>query len=111
MEGKHNTRGILKALEATYGLNHTLEKRTVPHTQPKSALEKLAGGSGGDLTWELREWVGNRVYLLYKCSSDFDGGQITLLDKPTWDKLQVPKQEQAAELRKRMEGSYTQGDF
>lgn len=111
VEGKHNTRGVLKALEATYGPNHTLEKHTVPHGEPKSALEKFAVGAAGDATWESREWAGSRVYLLYKNAGDFVGGQITLLDKPTWDKLQIPKQEQAVEQRKRLEGSYTKGDF
>lgn len=96
VEGKRNTRGILKLLEQTYGPDHTLEKQAF---------------KGVEVTMETREWTGSRVYLLYKNGNNFEGGQITLLDRPTWNLLQVPKQEQAAEVRKMMSGSYIGGDF
>ncbi len=96
VEGKQNVKGVLRALEQLYGRDHTLEKRPVPPT---------------NLSMEIREWTGQKVYLLYKNGDNFVGGQITYLDRPTWDSLQVPKQERAAELRKMLQGSFTNGDF
>lgn len=95
-EGKQNVKGILRSLENLYGREHSYEKRAVPPT---------------NVSMETREWTGQKVYLLYKNGDNFMGGQITYLDRPTWDSLQVPKQERAAELRKLLQGSFMNGDF
>ena len=95
-EGKENVKGILRSLEALYGREHSYEKRAVPPT---------------NISMETREWTGQKVYLLYKNGDNFMGGQITYLDRPTWDSLQVPKQERAVELRKMLQGSFMNGDF
>ena len=96
VEGKRNVKGLIRALEALYGREHSLEKRPLPPTP---------------IVMETREWTGQKLYLLYKNSDNFSGGQITYLDRPVWDSLQVPKQERAAELRKLLQGSFTNGDF
>ena len=60
---------------------------------------------------EIREWAGAKVYCVYKSAADHEGAVLTLLDKPTWDLLQVPKQQQQAENREKLKGSFTNGDF
>ena len=95
-EGKRNVKGLIHSLESLYGRQHSLEKRPLPPSP---------------IVMETREWTGQKIYLLYKNSDNFSGGQITYLDRPTWDTLQVPKQERAAELRKMLQGSFTNGDF
>ncbi|MBV9659367.1 MAG: hypothetical protein JO295_14800 [Verrucomicrobia bacterium] len=96
VEGRRNTRGILKLLEENYGKNYTLASRQIPKSEDQL---------------QTREWSGRRVYLLYKNADSFVGGRLTFLDKPTWDLLQVPKEERRKEIRKMLEGSYTNGDF
>ncbi len=96
VEGKRNTKGILKLLEETYGKDHTFESRVMPKT---------------DAQLEVREWTGKKVFLLYKNSDNFTGGQITFLDRQTWDLLQIPKEERRKEIRKMLDGSFLNGDF
>ena len=76
VDGKGNVKGLIKTLEKRYGKQHSYEL----HTYPKTAAQV-----------EIREWAGTRVYCVYKNGSDFNGGVLTFLDKPTWDALQVPK--------------------
>jgi hypothetical protein len=96
VEGRRNTKGILKMLEQNYGKDHTFESKSFPKNTSQM---------------EVREWTGKRVYLLYKNADNFTGGQLTLLDKPTWDLLQVPKEERRKEIRKMLDGSFINGDF
>ena len=96
VEGKQNVRGVLAALQNLYGRSQTYQKQPLALTR---------------LSMETREWTGQKIYLLFKNSDDLKGGQITYLDRPTWDALQVPKQQRTAELRKMLEGSFTNGDF
>lgn len=95
-DGKRNVKGVLNTLERMYGKDHTFQRQEVPKI---------------NVALETREWTGTKVYLLYKNGDDYRGGQITILDKPTWDALQKPKLERTAELRKMLEGSFTNGDF
>lgn len=96
VDGKRSTRGILKSLEADFGATHSLEKRRLP---------------GADTDLEVREWTGQKMYLLYKSASNGDGAQITFLDKPTWDELQVPREERRQHFRDMLGGSFSNGDF
>lgn len=107
-EGKRNVRGILHALEDLYGRDHTLETRAMPAEKSPGPFPSL---SSTPLSLQTREWTGKKVYLLYKNGDNFEGAQITYLDRTTWDTLQVPKQERSAELRKMLQGSFTNGDF
>ena len=93
---KHNVKGLLKALEQQYGKQHSYELHNYAKT-------------GAQL--EIREWAGAKVYCVYKNGSDFRGGVLTFLDKPTWDLLQVPKREREAQSRDMLKGSYLNGDF
>ena len=93
---KGNVKGLLKTLEAQYGKQHSYEL----HTYPKTAAQL-----------EIREWAGTKVYCVYKNGSDFRGGVLIFLDKPTWDLLQVPKKEKDAQTREMLKGSFTNGDF
>jgi hypothetical protein len=94
--GRGNVHGMLKALEKRYGKTHTFETRNYPHTTAQM---------------EVREWAGAKTYCDYKSAADGTGAELVLLDKPTWDMLQVPKQEKAAQTRELLKGSYTNGDF
>ena len=105
VEGKRNTKGILKLLEQTYGKDHTLA------TQTFSKPAKQLFFSDTTPQMEVREWTGKRVFLLFKNADNFVGGQITFLDKPTWDTLQIPKEERRKEIRKMLDGSFLNGDF
>ena len=96
VEDKRNVKGLIKALEQQYGKEHSYEL----HTYPKTAAEL-----------EIREWAGTKAYCVYKNGSDFHGGVLTFLDKPTWDQLQVPKRQQEAQSRDMLKGSYLNGDF
>jgi hypothetical protein len=87
---------MLKALERRYGKKHTLETRNYEHTNAQM---------------EVREWAGVKEYCEYKSAVDGTGAEVVLLDKPTWDLLQVPKEERAAQSRELLKGSYTNGDF
>ena len=78
VNGKGNVKGLVKQLEHDYGKDHSMD--TLP-------LAKTA------TTLDVREWSGTRVYCVLKSGSDNDGAVLTLLDKPTWDTLQIPKKE------------------
>ena len=108
VEGKRNTKGILKLLEATYGKDHSMTTQTF--SAPKtSGLQIFTPATPPQM--EVREWTGKRVFLLYKNAENFVGGQITFLDRPTWDLQQVPKEERRKEIRKMLDGSFLNGDF
>ena len=94
--GKRETHNLLKALEVRYGADHSFDTRAYP----KITAEM-----------EIREWKGTKLYCVYKSASDSEGGVLTLLDKPTWDLLQVPKQEKDAATKSMLNGSFTNGDF
>jgi hypothetical protein len=96
LSGKHNVDSMLKALERHYGKAHSLETRTYAHTNAQM---------------EVREWTGVKMYCDYKSAVDGTGAELVLLDRPTWDLLQVPKEERAAASREMLKGSYTNGDF
>ena len=96
IDGKHETRRLLRSLEQRYGADHTFETRSYPKVTAEM---------------EIREWKGAKLYCIYKSASDFTGGVLTLLDRPTWDMLQVPKQERDAATRALLKGSFTNGDF
>jgi hypothetical protein len=96
VDGKRSTRGILKALEGAFGKDYTLQK-----SKPADA----------DTEVETREWTGAKVYLLYKSAANGRGGQVTVLDRPVWDKMQEPREQRAAGYRKLMEGSFIGGDI
>jgi hypothetical protein len=96
IDGRRSVQGILKALERDFGTTHTLEKH-----HPADADTEL----------EIREWTGSKVYLLYKSAGNGRGAEITFLDRPTWDQLQIPREQRAATFRRMMDGSFINGDF
>ncbi len=96
LEGSHSVKGMLKMLERRYGTEHTLETRTY---------------KGTNAIVQIREWAGTKAYCVYKSAADGTGAELVLLDKPTWDLLQQPRQQQAAMSREMLKGSYTNGDF
>ncbi len=96
IDGKRSTRGILKSLEADFGPVHSLEKHRLP---------------GTDTDLEVREWTGRKDYLLYKSAANYAGAQITFLDKPTWDQLQIPLEQRKQQYRQMLGGSFSNGDF
>jgi hypothetical protein len=96
LQGRHNVGTMLKMLEQRYGKIHTLDTKTYQHTNAQL---------------EVREWAGAKVYCEYKSAADRTAAELVLLDKPTWDLLQVPKEERAAMSREMLKGSYTNGDF
>lgn len=96
VDGKRSTRGILKALERDFGTTHSFEKQRV-------------AGATSDL--ETREWTGQKTYLLYKSAADGSGAEITFLDRPTWDQLQVPREQRKEKYRQMMDGSFSGGEF
>ena len=93
---KRNVKGLLNTLEKQYGKQHSYEL----HTYPKTAAQL-----------EIREWAGVKTYCVYKSSSDYRGGVLIFLDKPTWDSLQVPKREKEAQSREMLKGSFMNGDL
>lgn len=93
---KGSVKGVLKLLENQYGKDHSLDRRT--YAQSNAVLE-------------IREWAGTKAYCVYKNATDFDGGVLTFVDKPTWDLLQIPKKQQQAENRDKLKGSFLNGDF
>ena len=95
-EGGHSVKGMYKALEKQYGKATSYDL----HTYGKTATQV-----------EIREWTGTKAYCIYKNGTDFRGGILTFLDKPTWDQLQVPKREKEAQTREMLKGSFTNGDF
>ena len=96
LEGRGDVRGMLKALERRYGKNHSLETKTYKNTNAQL---------------EVREWAGTKVYCLYKSAADSVGAELVFVDRPTWDALQIPREERAAQSRDMLKGSYTNGDF
>ena len=96
VDGRRSTLGILKTLERDFGTTHSLERHHV---------------ADSDTDLMIREWTGSKVYLLYKSAENGRGAEMILLDKPTWDLLQVPREQRAAESRALMGGSFINGDF
>lgn len=96
VEGKRNVGRMLKALETRYGRQHTLDIKHYPNTEAEV---------------EVREWAGVKAYCDFKSAGDRSGGQVVFVDRPTWDMLQKPKEEQAAQARTLLKGSFTNGDF
>ncbi len=94
--GRRETHQMLKILEQRYGNDYTFDTKSYPKVQAQM---------------EIREWAGAKLYCIFKSSSEFDGGVLTLLDKPTWDLLQIPKREQQAQARALLKGSFSNGDF
>ena len=94
--GRGNVKGILKLLEQQYGKDHTMD--TLPFAKVSA-------------TMEVREWSGAKVYCVMKNSSENDGGVLTLLDKPTWDLLQIPKKEKLEASKQMLSGSFMDGDI
>ena len=92
--GRGNVHGIIKRLEQDYGKDHTLD--TLPFAKVSA-------------TMEVREWSGTKVYCVLKSGSDFEGGVLTLLDKPTWDQLQIPKKEKLEAAKQMLGGSFLDG--
>lgn len=87
---------LLKMFEENYGKTHTLESRRMPDT---------------DTDLETREWTGAKTYLVLKSAADQRGGVAIFLDRPVWDQLAKPREEKAAQMRKMLDGSYTNADF
>jgi hypothetical protein len=96
VEGKRNVGRMLKTLEERYGRQHTLDTKNYRNTEA---------------VVEVREWAGTKAYCDFKSAGDRSGGQVVFVDKPTWDLLQKPKEEQAAQARMLLKGSFTNGDF
>ena len=94
INGKRNVRGIVKQLEQDYGKDHT--KDTLPFAKVNA-------------TMDVREWSGTKAYCVLKSGSDEEGGVLTLLDKPTWDELQVPKKEKLEAAKQLLGGSVIDG--
>jgi hypothetical protein len=93
---KRNVRGLLKVLEQRYGREYTLDSREI---------------AVASTTLETREWKGKRAYVLYKSGKNGVGGQIVVVDRSTWDKMQVPREQAMKQNREWMKGSFTNGDF
>lgn len=92
--GKSNVHGVIKRLEQDYGKDHTLD--TLP-------FSKISA------TMDVREWSGTKVYCVLKSSSEYEGGVLTLLDKPTWDQLQIPRKEKLEASKQLLGGSFLDG--
>ncbi len=93
---KRNVRGMLKVLEQRYGRDYTYDSRVI---------------AAADTTMETREWKGKRAYVLYKSGTNGVGGQLIVVDRPTWDKMQIPREQAAKQNREWMKGSFLNGDF
>ena len=96
VEGTGHVKKMLDVLERRYGKDHTFEVRTFPKTAAQM---------------QVREWSGNKAYCVYKSAGDARGAVLTFVDKPTWDLLQAPRQQQEDQSRNLLKGSYTNGDF
>ena len=96
VSGRGDTHRMLKMLEQRYGSDHSFDTRAYAKVRAEM---------------EVREWAGTKLYCIFKSSSEFDGGVLTLLDKPTWDQLQVPKREKEAQSRAMLKSSFSNGDF
>lgn len=96
VSGKKATRGILAALLAQYGPPTTVESQNV---------------SEANTTVETREWKGKKAYLLYKHALNGKGGQIIVVDRAQWDKMEAPRSQQRDQNLKWMQGSFLKGEF
>ena len=94
LQGHNNIKGIIKLLEQEYGKDHSFD--TLPYSKVSA-------------TMEVREWAGAKVYCVLKNGSDQEGGVLTLLDKPTWDQLQIPKKEKLENAKQMLGGSFLDG--
>ena len=94
--GRGNTRRMTKRLQDRYGKEQSFMTKSYPKITAQM---------------EVREWAGKRMYCVYKSSSDYEGGVVTLLDKPTWDQLQEPRKAKEAESKALLKGSILDGNF
>ena len=94
LQGKNNIKGIIKLLEQEYGKDHTMD--LLPYEKVSAMME-------------VREWAGAKVYCVLKNGADQEGGVLTLLDKPTWDALQVPRKEKLNAAKQLLGGSFLDG--
>ncbi len=95
-DNRATTKRLLKTFEQSYGTVHSFETRKL--------LE-------ADTELETREWTGAKTYLVFKKAGDNRGGVVIFVDRPLWDQLAQPREERAHQLRKMLDGSYTNGDF
>jgi hypothetical protein len=93
---KRNVRGMLDMLLQRYGQEYTFDSREI-----------AAAGT----TLDTREWKGKRAYVLYKSGRNGVGAQLVVVDRSTWDKMQVPREQAAKQNREWMKGSFMNGDF
>ncbi len=93
---KRNVRGLLNILLQRYGQEYTYDSREI-----------AAAGT----VLETREWKGKRAYLLYKSGRNGAGAQLVVVDRSTWDKMQIPREQAAKQNREWMKGSFMNGDF
>jgi hypothetical protein len=96
VHNKRNVRGLLNVLEQRYGRDYTFDSRVI---------------AAAETTLETREWKGKRAYVLYKSGVNGVGAQIVVVDRSTWDKMQVPRDQAAKQNREWMKGSFSNGDF
>lgn len=96
VRGRGNVRGLLRVMEARYGPNFSRDTQSLI--------------KAGDVI-ETREWTGRRAFLLYKSATSGTGGQIVVVDRPTWEKMQQPREQMVRESLEWMGGSYLKGEF
>ncbi|MBS0657919.1 MAG: hypothetical protein JSR82_06700 [Verrucomicrobia bacterium] len=96
VSGKKATRGVLAALLAQYGPPTSVESQNVAEA---------------NTIVETREWKGKKAYLLYKHALNGKGGQIVVVDRAQWDKMEAPRVQQRDQSLKWMQGSFLKGDF
>lgn len=96
VSGKKATKGVLAALLAQYGPPTSLESQNV--TEASTIVE-------------TREWKGKKAYLVYKHALNGKGGQIIVVERAQWDKMEAPRAQQNDQSLKWMQGSFLKGDF
>ncbi len=96
VRGRGNVRGLQRVMEARYGTSYTRDTQSIIKT--------------GDVI-ETREWTGRRAFLLYKSAASGTGGQIVVVDRASWEKMQQPREQMVRESLEWMGGSYLKGDF
>lgn len=96
VSGKKATRGVLAALIKQYGAPNTVESQNV---------------SSESTVVETREWKGKKAYLVYKHALNGKGGQIVVVDRAQWDKMEAPRAKQTDQNLKWMQGSFMKGEF
>lgn len=96
VSGKKNLKGILSALLAQYGPPTTLESQNVREA---------------NTIVETREWKGKKAYLLFKHALNGKGGQIIVVERAQWDKMEAPRAQLQDQNLKWMQGSFLKGEF